>query len=86
MLFISLCLAVFKIKLTKGGHIARQRLGVKKMNKKNRYLVALPVFKGGKGFNHPTLLVSAKNKTEALLIVMHLRPSANVGDIMPVDY
>lgn len=53
---------------------------------KNRYLVALPLFKKSKGFNHPTILVSARNKTEALLIVMHLRPGANVGDIKAVDY
>ena len=53
---------------------------------KNRYLVALPVLKKGEGFNHPTILVSARSKTEALLIVMHLRPGANIGDIVAVDY
>ena len=59
----------------------------KKMRKaKSHYLVALPLFKKSKGFNHPTILVSARNKTEALLIVMHLRPGANIGDIAAVDY
>lgn len=52
----------------------------------NRYLVALPIFAGGKGFNHRTILVSAKGIQEAIAIVRHLRPNDNIGDIKVVEY
>ena len=50
------------------------------------YLVALPTFPGSKGFNHPTILVNAKNQSEALEIVRHLKPNDNIGDIKKVNY
>ncbi len=53
---------------------------------KNKYLVALPTFKGSKGFNHPTVLVSAKDETEASVIAKSLKPHSNIGDIKQVNY
>jgi len=44
-----------------------------KQNKK-KYLIALPSFRGDKGFNHETILISAINKQDAIRIVCHLRP------------
>lgn len=52
----------------------------------NKYLVALPCFQGQKGFNHPTILVSAKNERDALSLVRHLRPTSYIGDIKIVSY
>jgi hypothetical protein len=51
-----------------------------------KYLVALPCFHGAKGFNHPTILVSAKNVIDAIALVRHLRPNDNIGDIKEVSY
>lgn len=51
-----------------------------------RYLIALPVFRGSKGFSHPTLLVSAKDECDAMSIVRHLKPKCNIGDIKQVNY
>lgn len=51
-----------------------------------KYLVALPIFRGDKGFNHPTILVSAKNERDAVALVRHLRPHAHIGDIKEVNY
>jgi len=48
---------------------------------KNRYLVALPSLRGSKGFNHRTILVSAKNESDAINLVKHLRPNDNIGEI-----
>jgi hypothetical protein len=53
---------------------------------KYKYLVALPSFAGSRGFNHPTILVRAKNETDARTVVRHLRPSTNIGDIKKVGY
>lgn len=53
---------------------------------KHKYLIALPIFKGSVGFNHKTILVSATSKEEAIKIVMHLKPSKNIGNIKVVDY
>ena len=39
----------------------------------HKYLIALPTFRGAKGFNHPTILVSAKNKQDAVALARHLR-------------
>jgi hypothetical protein len=52
----------------------------------NKYLIALPIFKGAKGFNHPTILVSAKNEQDAAALARHLRPHDNIGDIKEVNY
>lgn len=49
-----------------------------------KYLIALPCFRGGKGFNHQTVLVSAKNTQEAVKIARHLKPNANIGCIKEV--
>lgn len=46
-----------------------------------KYLVALPIFPGRKGFNHPTILVSAKDENDARALVRHLKPQSNIGDI-----
>jgi hypothetical protein len=54
--------------------------------KKKKYLVALPCFKGSKGFNHRTVLVKAKNKNDAISIVRSLKPHDNIGEIEEVDY
>lgn len=48
---------------------------------KKKYLVALPVFRGAKGFNHRTVLVSATDRYDAIALVRHLRPNDNIGDI-----
>ncbi len=53
---------------------------------KNKYLVALPAFPREKGFNHRTILVSAKDEDEARVIVHRLKPHDNIGDIKKVDY
>lgn len=51
-----------------------------------KYLIALPIFRGSKGFNHLTILVSAKNERDAIALAVHLRPGANIGDIKQVNY
>ena len=51
-----------------------------------KYLVALPAFKGSKGFCHQTILVKAKDKADAKALVQHLRPLSHIGDIKQVDY
>lgn len=56
------------------------------MKDKNKYLIALPAFRGSKGFNHQTILVSAKDESEAKDIAIHLKPNDNIGDIKKVDY
>lgn len=49
--------------------------------KMNRYLVAIPIFRDSKGFNHLTILVRAKDERDALAIVRHLKPGHNIGEI-----
>ena len=56
------------------------------MRIKNTYLVALPIFRGTKGWNCPTILVSAMDEADAINIVIHLRPHLNIGDIKKVIY
>lgn len=51
-----------------------------------KYLIALPSFRGQKGFNCPTILVTAKDKNDAIALARHLRPHANIGDVKPVNY
>ena len=46
-----------------------------------QYLFALPVFSGSKGFNHPTILVSAKDERDARALVRYLKPHENIGDM-----
>ena len=53
---------------------------------KKSYLVALPTFKGAKGWCHQTILVSALNENDAIKIVKHLKPHDNIGDIKIVNY
>ena len=50
------------------------------------YLVALPCFPNAKGFNHRTILVSAKSVDDAISQVRHLRPHDNIGEIREVNY
>ena len=51
-----------------------------------KYLIALPCFRGAKGFNHQTILVAAKDQDDAISLARHLRPNANIGDIKIVNY
>ena len=51
-----------------------------------KYLIALPSFKGAKGFCHPTILVSGVNESEAIILAKHLKPNCNIGDIKEVNY
>lgn len=54
---------------------------------KKKYLVALPCFRGTRGFNCPTILVSSsKGIQDVISIVNHLRPHAYIGDIKKVNY
>ncbi len=50
------------------------------------YLIALPTFKGAKGFNHQTIVVSAKDEAEARALVYYLKGAVNIGDIKQVNY
>ena len=51
-----------------------------------KYLIALPSFRGQKGFNCPTILVAAKDEKDAIALARHLRPHANIGDVKQVNY
>lgn len=53
---------------------------------KKKYLVALPIFPNGKGFNHKTILVKAENESDAISIAKRLKPSDNIGSIKEVNY
>ena len=48
---------------------------------KTKYLVALPIFAGAKGFCHRTILVSANDLNDCMGLVRHLRPNDNIGEI-----
>ena len=52
----------------------------------NKYLIALPCFRGAKGFTHQTILVAAKDERDAIALAHHLRPNANIGEIKHVNY
>ena len=55
--------------------------------KKKKYLIALPIFPNGKGFNHPTILVSGININDAIDSVYKLKGNnINIGDYKEVDY
>mgnify|MGYP006935320182 CR=1 FL=1 len=51
-----------------------------------KYLVALPTFRGSKGFCHRTILVNAKNINDCINLVKYLKPNDNIGEIKEVDY
>lgn len=56
-----------------------------------KFLIALPIFKGGKGFCHPTILVSARNKEDAVIRAISIEEkkgnrNINIGDIKRVKY
>lgn len=53
---------------------------------KKKFLVALPCFRGSKGFDHRTILVSAINKSDCIALVKFLKPNDNIGDIKKVNY
>lgn len=53
---------------------------------KNTYLIALPIFKGSKGFCHPTILVSAKDEDDAIAIALSKKGNVNIGDVKKVSY
>ncbi len=54
---------------------------------KNKYLVALPSFPNAKGFCHQTILVSAKDKNDAIELVRYIKGNkVNIGEIKKVDY
>ena len=51
------------------------------------YLVALPAFRGSKGFCHQTVLVSAKNEHDAVAAAYRIKgPHINIGEIKEVNY
>lgn len=56
------------------------------MKTKRKFLIALPSFDGSKGFNHPTILVSAYDTNDAISIVKHLKPRDIIGEIKEVNY
>lgn len=58
----------------------------KNIVRKYKYLVALPSFPKSKGFNHPTVLVSAKDESDAYDIAKYLNPQSNIGSIKRVNY
>ncbi len=52
-----------------------------------KYLIALPSFRGDKGFCHQTVLVSAKDEDDARNLAYHLKGNrVYIGDIKEVDY
>ncbi len=54
---------------------------------KKKFLIAIPCFRGdNKTWNHQTILVSAKDKCDAIALVRHLKPNSNIGKIEEVDY
>lgn len=46
-----------------------------------QYLIALPIFPNAKGLCHPTILVSAKDKWDAIALVKHLKGNVNIGEV-----
>jgi hypothetical protein len=54
--------------------------------KKNKYLIALPIFPDKKSWNHKTILVSAKDELDAIALVRHLKGPVNIGRIEKVNY
>jgi hypothetical protein len=54
---------------------------------KKKFLIALPCFAGdNKTWNHKTILLSAKDKNDAIALAKHLKPFANIGRVEEVNY
>ena len=53
---------------------------------KKKYLVALPGWPKTRGFNHPTILVSATDVNDAIEQVYRIKGKVNIGDIKEVNY
>jgi hypothetical protein len=58
-----------------------------------KFLIALPIFAGAKGFCHKTVLVSARNKEDAVIRAIGIldkkykrKRQINIGDIKRVKY
>ena len=55
-----------------------------------KFLVALPSFRGQKGFCCQTILVSAKDEQDAIALVYHHKGTSKwgviIGDIKQVNY
>ena len=55
--------------------------------RKKKYLIALPSFPNTKGFNCQTILVSARDEKNAIILARHIKGNGvNIGDIKEVDY
>jgi hypothetical protein len=53
----------------------------------HKFLIALPAFPNDKGFNHQTILVSAKDESDAIDLVRHIKGNrVNIGEIKEVNY
>jgi len=57
----------------------------KKSESTSNYLIALPCFRGAKGFCHPTILISATSENDAISTAKRLT-GRHIGDIKKVDY
>jgi len=54
---------------------------------KKKFLIALPAFPKDKGFCHPTILISARDKQDAILKAIRIKGfRVNIGDIKEVSY
>lgn len=56
-----------------------------------KFLIALPIFAGSKGFCHPTILVSGRNEQDAVIRAISIleskgKKNINIGDIKRVKY
>ena len=45
----------------------------------------MPCFPNGEGFNHRTILVSAKDKKDAIAQARHHHPRCHIGEIKEYD-
>ena len=54
--------------------------------KRDRFLVGLSSLPGRKGFNCPTVLISAENKDQAAFIAQHNNPHKNISGVKKVNY
>jgi len=59
---------------------------MKATKEKKKFLIALPSFRGDKGFCHPTILVSAIDEDDAKALARHLRPRSIIGEVKEVSY
>ena len=51
-----------------------------------KYLIALPTFPGGKGWCHPTTLISALTEEAAIAEAKRRKPGCNIGEVKEVHY